>query len=398
MSDVYSKVRDNRITVNRILGKIEGSKPGPTMVFFGGIHGNETSGIFALKDAFEAIDSLQVKGTIYGLSGNLKALQINQRYVDEDLNRLWTKERIEAIKKKTVLNDEEVELVELLSVLNHILETEKPPFYFIDLHSTSSKTLPFITINDALINRNFSKQFPVPIVLGIEEYLNGPLLSYINELGYVSLGFESGQHDDLSSITNNIAFIYLALVFAGVLKRDYVTNFLNHYNQLQTQAVNIIDVFEIIYLHKIQSNETFSMLNGFKSFQAINKGSPIAISNRIELKAKYSGRIFMPLYQVKGSEGFFIIRHIKPFYLKLSTLLRRTKFDGLLVVLPGIFWLNKDEGVLQVDLRVAKFFAKSLFHLLGYRNKQITRTHLRLNNRERVAKTWMYKTERWFKA
>lgn len=396
MIDVYSKARDNRITVNRILGKIEGSKPGSTMVFFGGIHGNETSGVFALKEVLETMDPLKVKGTIYAVSGNLKALQLNQRYVDEDLNRLWTKERIEAIKKKTVLNNDEAELLELLSILNTILETEKPPFYFIDLHSTSSKTLPFITINDALINRKFSKLFPVPIVLGIEEYLNGPLLSYINALGYMSLGFESGQHDDLNAITNNIAFIYLALVFSGILKADHITNFSDHYKQLQTQAAHIVDVFEVIYLHKIQCNETFTMINGFKSFQVINKGVLIAISNRRELKAKYRGRIFMPLYQAKGAEGFFIIRHIKPFYLKLSTLLRRTKFDSLLVVLPGISWLNKAEGVLQVNLRVAKFFVKSFFHLLGYRNKQITKTHLRLNNRERVAKTGMYKKETWY--
>ncbi|MDO5978926.1 succinylglutamate desuccinylase/aspartoacylase family protein [Flavivirga spongiicola] len=396
MMDVYSKARDNSITVNRVLGKIEGSKPGSTVVFFGGIHGNETSGVFALKDVLETIDPLKVKGTVYGISGNLKALQLNQRYADEDLNRLWTKERIEAIKKKTALKDDEAELLEILGILNTILETEKPPFYFIDLHTTSSKTLPFITINDALINRKFAKQFPVPIVLGIEEYLNGPLLSYINKLGYVSLGFESGQHEDLSAITNNIAFIYLALVFSGVLKIDHITNFLDHCKELQTQAANMADVFEVIYLHKIQSNETFTMINGFKSFQAINKGIPIAISNRRELKARYNGRIFMPLYQTKGSEGFFIIRRIKPFYLKLSTLLRRTKFDNLLVALPGVSWLNKTEGILQVNLRVAKFFAKSFFHLLGYRNKQITKTHLRLNNRERVAKTSMYKKEPWY--
>ena len=32
----------------RIIGHIKGRQPGPTLVFFGGIHGNEPSGIFAL--------------------------------------------------------------------------------------------------------------------------------------------------------------------------------------------------------------------------------------------------------------------------------------------------------------------------------------------------------------
>ena len=35
------------IYIDRIIKKIEGKKEGPTVVFFGGIHGNETAGVFA---------------------------------------------------------------------------------------------------------------------------------------------------------------------------------------------------------------------------------------------------------------------------------------------------------------------------------------------------------------
>lgn len=396
MINVYSKALDNKIAVNKILGHIKGAKKGPTVVFFGGIHGNETSGVFALKDALDGINPVHVHGTIYGIVGNFRALQLQQRFVDEDLNRLWTKERIAEIKSKTTLNTEEQALLELLEILNNILKNNKPPYYFIDLHSTSSKTLPFITINDALINRKFSNQFPVPIVLGIEEYLHGPLLSYINEMGYVSLGFESGQHDDLRAITNNIAFIYLSLVYSGILEEKGVVKFDSYYEQLKTQSANMISVFEVIYLHSIKPIDTFKMHPGFKSFQHISRGTSLAISNKAEIKAKYDGVMFMPLYQQRGDDGFFIIKPINPFLLKLSTLLRRIKFDGLLVVLPGVSWLNKKEGVLQLNLKVAKFYAKALFHLLGYRNRHLTPTHLRLNNRERVAKTNIYKKEKWY--
>ena len=396
MIHVYSKPLDNKIVVNKILPHIKGSKKGPTIVFFGGIHGNETSGVFSLKDALDSINPVHVHGTIYGIVGNFRALQLQQRFVDEDLNRLWTKERITEIKNKTELNTEERALLELLDILNTILENNKPPFYFIDLHSTSSKTLPFITINDALINRKFASQFPVPVVLGIEEYLHGPLLSYINELGYVSLGFESGQHDDLRAITNNIAFIYLSLVYSGSLEKKGIVKFKNYYEQLKTQAANMVNVFEVIYLHRIHPKDTFKMLNGFKSFQPVVKGTPLATSNSAEIKAAYSGIMFMPLYQQRGDDGFFIIKIINPFLLRLSIVLRRVKFDGLLVALPGVSWLNKKEGILQVNLKVAKYFAKSLFHLLGYRNRHLTPTHLRLNNRERVAKTVIYKKEKWY--
>jgi len=396
MIEVYNKALDSSIKVGRILGKIEGVKPGPTVVFYGGIHGNETSGVFALKDALAGINRAYVKGTIYGISGNLKALKRHIRFVEDDLNRMWTKQQIQKIKDKTVLNDDEAELLELHAVLNDILKTNQPPFYFVDLHTTSSKTLPFITINDALINRKFSEQFPVPIVLGIEEYLNGPLLSYINQMGYVSLGFESGQHDDFSAITNSIAFVYLTLVYSGVLKEEAVINFAKYHEQLKQQSNNTNAVFEVIHLHKIEKNERFKMINGFQSFEHIKKGTKIALSNSVEITAPYNGSLFMPLYQKRGAEGFFIIKPIKPFFLKLSTGLRRIKTDNLLALLPGVSWVNKTEGVLQVNLTVAKFLAKPLFHLLGYRNRQITSTHLRLNNRERIAKTKIYKKEPWY--
>ena len=384
------------LEVSRIIKKIEGDKSGPTMVFFGGIHGNEKSGVYALQQALKPIDKTKVNGTIYAIAGNIKALSQNFRYIDQDLNRIWTFENIKKIKNKTVLNNEEQELLELLEILESILEASNTPLYFIDLHTTSSKTLPFITINDALINRTFSKQFPVPIVLGIEEYLEGPLLSYINQMGYVSLGFESGQHDDIQSVQNNIAFIKLALVFADCLKRENVEDYEAHYKLLEEQGKFKSHFFEIAYLFSISKSDNFKMYPGFDSFQTIKKGEKIATNNKSEITSDYDARIFMPLYQKKGAEGFFVIRTVQPFFLRLSTTLRALKVDGLLRLLPGITWLNKREGVLKVNLKIAKFMAKPIFHLLGYRSRQVTQTHLYLYNRERVAKTGLYKGAPWY--
>jgi len=380
----------------RVIGKIKGKASGPTVVFFAGIHGNEPAGVHALKDVFKELVEDDIKGSLYGIMGNRKALEANQRYLTEDLNRIWTKERIKTLKSKTNLNAEEKEQKELLDILNDILKSNTGPFYFIDFHTTSSITLPFVTINDAIINRNFSKLYPVPIVLGIEEYLNGPLLSYINELGYVSLGFESGQHDDQSAIVNSISFIYLTLVYTKAIALENVIGFPIHYNRLKTEAQGILDIFEVVYLHKIKINESFLMEDGFKSFQDINTHTILAISNGKPVKSKYKAKIFMPLYQSKGQEGFFLIKHINPFFLKLSVFLRRFRVDNLLSWLPGVSWENEEKNALLVNLKVTRFFAKSLFHLLGFRNKQLDANHLKLNNRERASKTEMYKNEVWY--
>ncbi len=106
----------------------------------------------------------------------------------------------------------------------------------------------------------------------------------------------------------------------------------------------------------------------------------------------------MPLYQEIGEDGFFIIRKVKPIFLRLSAILRKIKADNLLVLFPGIHWENKRKHILNVDLRVARFFAKQIFHLFGFRNKQIDETHLKLYNRARNARTKLYEKESWFKS
>ena len=170
MIEVHSKALNETIEVDRFIGKIDNGRKGPTVIFFGGIHGNECAGVFALKQVFENLDESRVNGTIYGITGNLRALKVGQRFINADLNRIWTEVTLATLASRPDRNAEEEEQIELYEILKEILDTHEPPFYFMDLHTTSSRSLPFITINDAFINRKFSQQFPVPVVLGIEEY------------------------------------------------------------------------------------------------------------------------------------------------------------------------------------------------------------------------------------
>jgi len=393
MVEVYSKALKKSVEVNRVLFKIEADKKGSTVVFFGGIHGNEPAGIFALESVLGQLDKSIVKGNIYAISGNLKALKEGKRYIDTDLNRIWTEDQIENALQSHSIVSEHNEQKEIYKIIKEIINKNKGPFYFIDIHTTSSKTLPFITINDAIINRKFSKKFPVPIVLGIEEYLRGPLLSYINTLGYVSLGFESGQHDNKNAILNSIAFINLVLKESNVVSH---IDFEKQFNTLKAASQNLSEFFEITYLHRIKDSDSFEILPSFKSFETIKRGELIAKHNNKEIVARSGGRIFMPLYQKKGNEGFFLIRKIPPFFLKLSIFLRAIKADRLFVIMPGISWQNKEKGVLKVNLKIAKYYAKSIFHLLGYRSKKVDKTYLFVTNRERVSKTQSYVNQPWF--
>ena len=375
---------------DRIIGDI-GRGGGATLVFFGGIHGNEKAGLLALQRFFDRFGELEFDGRIIGIAGNLSALKINRRFIDKDLNRIWTSQKIDALTSKEELNIEEREQLEIYSIIKSLLKKEAGPLYFIDFHTTSSKTQPFITINDALINRKFALQFDVPIVLGIEEYLEGPLLSYINSLGYVSLGFEAGQHEDPSSIEVCYDFILRSMQVAGIEAETGK-------ERKKANSGELSGFYEVVYVHRIENGDEFKMNPGYESFQDVEKGSLLAKSNQEDIRSEYDAKLFMPLYQKSGREGFFIIKRIPPLFLSLSTFLRRIKADQILVYLPGIVWQDKQQGILKVDLKVTRFLAKQIFHLFGYRNKRYDSTHLLLYNRERVSQTHTYKDLYWFKS
>ncbi len=394
MPEVQNIDLKETVEVERIIDHLEGNTSGPTVVFFAGIHGNEPAGIFALKKVFKALKSQStgITGEIYAIAGNLGALNKHVRFQTVDLNRIWFPERIKKILAKEQTDvEEEKELNALYGVLKAILKEGTPPFYFIDLHTTSSDTTPFIVLNDSLLNRKYASNYPLPIILGIEEYLEGALLSYINELGYVSLGFESGQHDDRKAVENCIDFIAFTLQLTNVaptLKSDGhgLTSFDGASHKF----------FEIYHQHTIGPKDRFKMFPGFVNFQEIPKRTEIAVSNGTLIKTRKKRQIFMPLYQDQGGEGFYFIRPIPKFLLWLSKELRRFKVDHLLVKLPGVQWKSKQKDTLIVDQRIARFMAKSIFHLLGYRARQFDETHLVVKSREIASRNNEYKNTGWF--
>ncbi len=372
------------------------------MLFFGGIHGNEISGVKAIENVFQGLRSHadRVKGSIYGIRGNIPAQLRRKRFLDEDLNRLWTTERVANIMGKPVAerNVEETEMFEINALIKEVIRTASPPFYFIDFHTTSGKTKPFITINDAMINRKFSLLFPVPIVLGIEEYLEGPLLSLMNEMGYVSLGFESGQHNELSAINNSMAFMRLSMVFAGCLPKTEVPEFEMIFAQLKKAAMGDSGFYEVLYRRELSKGTDFKMLPGFKNFQLVGKGTVLAVQDGVEIKTKKNSTLFMPLYQDQGNEGFFLIGPVPKWALLVSAIARNLKIDSWLTLLPGISWSDETKERLLVNTKVARFFTKSFFHVLGYRNRTLGRSQMMMHNRERTAKNELYKNEWWFKS
>jgi predicted deacylase len=393
MPEVYSKALDKSVTVDRIIGELHGTSKGPTIVFFAGIHGNEPAGIFALKQVLDKVKDMPLFGHVYAVAGHLWALEKGVRYDKQDLNRLWTVDLIADLwAEKSGESEDTKQQRDIFKVVGAILKKETGPFYFVDLHTTSSESIPFLTVNDSLLNRKYAMQYPAPMILGVEEYLEGPLLSYLNERGYVSFGFEGGQHDSREAIDNHVAFIYLTLAYTGVASAVPVKEY---YQKLAATAESSASVFEIYFRYNIEDDEDFVMMPGFVNFQRYQKGMTLATSNGKPIVAEANGRILMPRYQGKGNDGYFLIRRTPTFFFWLSAILRKLKLDHLLPLLPGVQWVKEGRDILIVDKRVARFLAKSFFHLMGYRTRQLDGDHLIVKNRESVALKEDYRGAPW---
>lgn len=372
----------------RVVGNLQGSSKGPTLMFFGAIHGNEPSGVVALQEVFAELESSQVSinGQLIGVVGNLTALAVNQRYIASDLNRIWTnKILLNGNARLETLGIEFEEQQELQQLIQPLLQSDRP-VYFLDLHTTSSDSAPFIAINDQLSNRRFAMKIPVPTVLGIEEFLVGPLLSYLNEFGPVALAFEAGQHDDPESAKTHKSFIYRAMVAAGIITEQQIPGYdlANDKHQIRLENLGRTNrgFFEVVHKRSITDEDNFSMNPGYQNLANIQKGEVVAKDRNGEIQAPMSGRIFMPLYQSSGNDGFFVVKKIPPWAIGLSRLLRNLNFDSALTWLPGVSRHKDHPESLLVNKHVARFLAKQIFHLLGYRRKKETGDVMIFSRRE----------------
>ena len=362
----------------RVIGTWGGDAPGPLVIGIGGMHGNEPAGVLALQRALETLRSSRTpfRGRFVGLSGNRAALARGRRYIHQDLNRLWSAERVRRLRNgrnSVEANSETEEQRELLEALEAHLAQRRGPVVCLDLHTTSAAGTPFVVIGDTLLNRRFAFGLGAPVVLGLEERLESTILNHLGERGYVAVGFEGGQHDSPSALTIHLAAIRSVLATAGCVRAgDFRAP--DHGREASGEEASAgraaPQVVEIRDHHVIREGDDFVMEPGFTNFQPVERGQALARDRRGPILARESGQILMPLYQEQGTDGFFLVRQVRPFWLRVAEWLRRLRFERFLPVLPGVR-LHADRPLtLVVDPRIARWFVVELFHLLGFRKRR----------------------------
>jgi predicted deacylase len=362
------------LILKRRIGSYTSGLSGPVLIITACLHGNEPSGNIAVSRVLSALKEkkIRIKGSFYGLTGNLEALKLDQRYIDKDLNRVWKNEYIRVLHKSGSLpsippfKDFE-DLKGLYHEIHSITSGIKDEVFLVDLHTTSASSCPFFIMGDTIRNRKFASLLPIPVVLGVEEQIEGTMSTFLNGLGFVAVNFEAGQHHDNQSVDRHEAAIWLSLVSSGCLARDEVPDFAGKVAMLRNRVCDIPYVFESRFRYDIAKDEKFVMQPGFMNFAEVYKDQLLAHSNGFPVRAESEGWIFMPLYQSQGEDGFFIINKIPVFWIKVSAVLRRLRLDKLFILLPGVHKDRSAKQVYIVNKRVARFLTHQFFHLHGYR-------------------------------
>jgi succinylglutamate desuccinylase len=359
----------------RFVGRYRGDEPGPTLLCVAGIHGNEPAGLLALRRVFDELGRQRpgFAGELVGIAGNLGALDRGQRYLAKDLNRVWDPDLIETLRNRdphTRPTAEDTELMELHGALRGASADSRGPVYLIDLHTTSSRSVPFGIIGDTLASRSFALEFGIPIVLGLEEHVDGALAEYAQEQGVITMGFEGGPHDDPASIDHHEAAIWIALGAAGNLAGEGRRRAAPHRRKLAEATSGIPRFMEIFGRYPIAPGDAFEMLPGFGNFQPVRTGQLVACDGDTAVRIQQAARLFMPLYQSLGDDGFFLARPVRPTWLKVSRLLRRLRLAAVAHWLPGVRRHPSRGNTVLVHPRIARWLVVQIFHLLGFRRRR----------------------------
>jgi len=258
----------------RLIGALKQNPEYPSLIYFCCIHGNEKAGFEALESFFKNIkaNSKKIKANVYAIFGNQEAFLQNQRFIDKDLNRIWTKSHFEESTRKENISEYH-ELIEIYNLLYDLLNYAKSNVFCFDLHTTSGPTKPFIVMNDALINRSFVKDLGYPVIFNVESFIEGSLLNLLNDLGHVSMAFEGGEHYSEDSIEQIKTFCYKTLYHTSSISLEDLVDMGISKTRLQTQSTSY---FEMVYRQDLKPEDSFEMCGNYLNFQKLKKNLKIS--------------------------------------------------------------------------------------------------------------------------
>ncbi len=287
---------------------VVGRGEAPKLIVIGGMHGNEISGVEAMQKVLSELKSHEekLKGTVYFVKGNLRALEKGERFVDIDLNRIWHENNL----AKNQAYDYR-EFRELYHLIESICQGNYENCALLDLHTFSADSGIFCIPAENEKSEKLAKRFGAPFIEKLASALPETALNFYGKKGMLSLVFEGGRHGTAEATENLERAVWLIMFYLNMIdKKDFP-----FVDEMQAHILRISEQYphhlEMIYRHKLEDYHNYKMYEGFRNFMKIYKNQPLALQNGEEVYSPAEGYMLMPLYQKKGSDGFFIVKEIK---------------------------------------------------------------------------------------
>ncbi len=281
----------------RVLGQgiveLAGRKKGPTIALICNVHGNELCGRKAVHRVL-AEHEIE-KGRLVLIDGNQEAALLNRRFVESDMNRLFTKKQL-ARKKGPVDLVRARYLTEIIPTLGID--------HAIDFHSTSSQMKhPFsVCFPEA---EHLADICPVVPIYGWPGIVKGTLIEWMISQGIPSLVVETGEHFSIKAV--NVA-------------EKVVVSVLSHYGLITPMAPVTLKrrpKFSVLEHVKVTHAESFTLTRSYASFDKLSAGELIAHDNEKEYRVPEDDGLYilMPAIQDNVRKGispgvYYLMRRI----------------------------------------------------------------------------------------
>lgn len=291
--------------VTREVGRVRGSAAGPTLVVVAGVHGNEPAGLEAGHRLLAHFENGSLVGELVVLAGNVEGLRRGVRHQVRDLNRGWTDAHMTRIAAlaATERTHEDAEQHELWAAIEDARARARGPVYLADLHTSSAAGVPFVLYRETPEQHDFVRIFPIPVINGIVEKVEGVLSEFCCARGIIAFSVEGGQHDAPESRDALEAILWLSMQRAGMA---FVGAEVERANRLlDGMRAGLPRTVDVQSRHAITPEDAFLMEPGFRNIDRVHKGQLLARDRRGEVRAHEDGVVVLPLYQKLGNEGFF---------------------------------------------------------------------------------------------
>lgn len=263
--------------------KCAGSKIGPTVVVFGGTHGNELTGIEVVKKLLHTIESGQQmieSGALYLILGNPRAIERNTRGSEDhaDLNRCF--------KKDVLLQSDELYERKRAKEIAKILVNADVS---IDLHATNKPSVPFLCCLADEKHEQIYRWFDCDRVLADPRYIlaGEPVTTdeFIDVQGGIGICYETGFVGDLTRVDSVYENVLNVLYDQGLVTSPLPRGSMRgsrHVFEL-TERINLTE-----------AGFRYADGRGKGSFEEFKKGDVLGYVGEDPFIAEYDGVIIFP--------------------------------------------------------------------------------------------------------